>query len=379
MLGHRVDFKRITFLITDLDYGGAEVQVLRLVRHLKSRGWDVNLISILPPDAFEQPLREIGISVVSLLPSRTKLMGFVAVWKLLDILKTWNPGILVSFMYHANILGRIVGRLLGVPIIVSSIRNERYGGIWRDFVMRLTSPLDTLATTNSRIVAEKLLDRKIASEDKIRVVPNAIDVDLFLEKPQDETANLRADLGINESVFVWLTVGRLERQKGYPTLLRALAKVVANSRNLRLLVAGRGQLESELHLMVKKYGIEEYVDFLGLRLDIPELMSISDAFVLGSVWEGLPNAVAEASAAAKPIVCTNVGGIPELVLDGRTGFLVKPRDSEALALAMLRVMQMSKTLRTRMGERGREYITDNYASEKVLNQWERLLMDVDAL
>lgn len=370
--------KHVVFLITDLDYGGAEVQLIRLVIYLKSRGWNISLVSILPPKAFEEILRENEVSMTYLLPSVTKALGLMAMWRLVDILKNQTPTILVSFMYHANVLGRIAGRLSGVPFIISSIRNENYGGVFRDIIMRLTSSFDTFTMTNSKIVAQKLADRKMVSGNEVKVIPNAIDVNRFGNISQDEVKRIRTDLGISKSTFTWLTVGRLEQQKGYPTLLRACAKVATNTERLRLLIVGRGQMESELRRMVEELGIERYVNFLGLRLDVPELLSISDAFVLGSVWEGLPNAVAEASAAAKPIVCTNVGGIPELVLDGRTGFLVPPRDSEALATAMLRVMQMPKTLRTRMGERGREYITNNYASEKVLNQWERLLMALEA-
>ena len=122
-------------------------------------------------------------------------------------------------------------------------------------------------------------------------------------------------------------------------------------------------------------GISDRVVFLGLRRDIPSLLDAADGYVLSSVWEGLPNAVMEAMAAAKPVVATCVGGVPELVQEDETGFIAPPRNPEALAQAMEKMMALPKEKRLEMGEVGRAYIEANYSLEHVVDQWEALYME----
>ena len=148
----------VMFLITGLAYGGAETQLVNLATSLKKRGWEVRVVSMLPPQAFTEELKEAGIPLLTL-NMRRGVADPRAVFRLVKMLCEWRPQILTSFMFHANLLGRIAGRLAGVPIVVSSIRNENFGGSRRDRVLRMTDWMGEISTTNSNLAADKLVKR----------------------------------------------------------------------------------------------------------------------------------------------------------------------------------------------------------------------------
>jgi glycosyltransferase involved in cell wall biosynthesis len=181
-------------------------------------------------------------------------------------------------------------------------------------------------------------------------------------------------LGI-EDKFVWLAVGRFEEAKDYPNMLNAFAKVVLERNDSVLLIAGQGSLMEKAKRLVDELNITTHVYFLGVRKDIPALMNAADAYVMSSSWEGMPLVLLEASAIGLPIVTTDVGGNREIVIDGKSGFLVPPKNSEALAQAMLKMMDLPEELRKSMGQAGRKYIEENYSLEHVVDIWEELYIE----
>ena len=363
----------LVFLITGLDYGGAETQLVNLVTRLKERGWDVRVVSMLPPQTFTDELEQAGIPLATL-NMRRGVADPRAVFRLVKMLREWKPWILTSFMFHANLLGRIAGRLAGVPINISSVRTENMGGALRERVMRLTDWMGDITITNCRIVADSLTKQGVVPAERVCVIPNGLVLDKFVVTNSNKQ-EVRRDLGVAEEDFLWLAVGRLEEPKDYPNLLQAF-RIVVNKYEAQLYVAGQGSLTEDLERQAIKLGISDRVVFLGLRRDIPQLLQAADGFVLSSAWEGLPNTVMEAMAAAKPVVATSVGGVPELVQEGKTGYIVPPRNPEALALAMEKMMALSHEERCEMGKAGREHIEANYSLDRVVDQWEKLYMEL---
>ena len=364
----------IIFLITGLAYGGAETQLVNLAIRLKERGWDVRVVSMLPPQAFTEELKEAGIPLATL-NMRRGVADPRAVFRLVKILREWRPQILTSFMFHANLLGRLAGRLAGIPVNVSSIRNENFGGLWRDRIIRLTDWMGDVTTTNSKLAADNLIKRGVVPRERIRVIPNGLVLDKFTVKYSNRP-EFRQQLGVAEGDFLWLAVGRLEEQKDYPTLLQAFKALMQGGHKTQLRVAGQGPLLEDLRQQTVGLGIADYVVFLGLRRDIPLLLDAADGFVLSSAWEGLPNVVMEAMAATKPVVATSVGGVPELVQEGVNGYIVPPGDSEALAAAMVKMMTLPEAERRAMGRAGRAHIEANYSLERVVDQWEALYQEL---
>jgi glycosyltransferase involved in cell wall biosynthesis len=286
--------------------------------------------------------------------------------QLVALLRTWKPHLLTSFMYHANILGRLAGKWAGVPVIVSSIRSERNGSTARDWMMRFTNWMDDCCTANSERVADSFSRRRILPRTKLRVIPNGVDI-AALSAPDAERVRVRGELGLTPGEFLWLAIGRLLDQKDYPTLLQAFQPLA--SAPARLLIAGRGPLLHELLQQSEQLGIAEQVKFLGVRHDIAALLAAADGFVLSSAWEGMPNVVMEALAAATPVVATEVGGVPELVEAGQTGFLVPAGDPGALSAGMRLLMSLPEEQRRRMGMRGRDRMVAHYSLESMANRW----------
>jgi glycosyltransferase involved in cell wall biosynthesis len=203
------------------------------------------------------------------------------------------------------------------------------------------------------------------------MLPNGVDVEMWQPNLSVRT-RIRRELGLG-SEFLWLSVGRLEPVKDYPTLLRALA---LTPHDARLVIAGGGPLEGELVRMVAGMGLENRVRFLGFEPDVLRWMQAADGFVLSSVWEGLPMVLLEAAACALPAVATDIPGTREVMADGHSGWLTTPVDATALAGAMNRMIQLPPEERRAMGERARQGIIERYSLEAVLDRWEALYRDL---
>lgn len=367
---------KLVLLSTSLERGGAETQVFLMALGLKRRGWQIRVISMLPPRDFVGELVEEGISVDSLGMARG-IPDPRALWLLARILRGFRPDVLHAHMIHANLMARLVRVLAPVPAVVCTAHNTLEVG--RSFrtersthlAYRFTDFLCDLTTQVSQEGYKRFLEGKAAHPKKLRFVPNAVDTRVFAPNPHLRL-KLREELGIGGDAFVWLAVGRLEEAKDYPTLFRAFSRVLGEYPRARLLVAGQGSLEVELRRLVESLGLQATVRFLGLRRDVPALMNAADAFVMSSAWEGMPMVLLEAHAAGLPIVATNVGSIPDVVVSERTGFLVPPRDPAALAEAMRRLMGLPLKDRLKMGLEGREWVVSRYSLDVILDQWEAI-------
>jgi glycosyltransferase involved in cell wall biosynthesis len=369
----------VSLVITGLGRGGAETQLVALSRHLRSLDWPVEVISLLPPTRFVEErfvaeLRSSGIPIWS-----PGIGGPAAVvpgaWRLLRHLRARRPDVVCAFMFHANVLGAVLGRLAGVPVIVASIRNEHFGSRWREGLEAMAQRLSDVTVVNSTRVAASLRARRIVGATPCRVIPNAVDVARFTPDATVTRAVVRQQLGISAGTFLWLAVGSLEPQKDHATLLRAVATLRDRYPGLRLAVAGHGPLRDALGRLAEDLGLSDRVAWLGLRHDVPALLAACDAFVLASRWEGSPNALLEALVSGVPVVATAVGGVRDLVEDGRSGFLATPGDVAAVAGAMEQVLSLEPEARQQLGRRGRDAIRTRHDAPAVLEQWRTLLHD----
>jgi glycosyltransferase involved in cell wall biosynthesis len=282
---------------------------------------------------------------------------------------------LISFVYQANVLGRISGRLASVPTVVSSIRNEHFGGRTREAVLRGTDGLATVTTTNSTRAAKSLIDRRVVPANRLVVVPNGLDTSLY-RTDASRRATVRAAFGLRDDEFLWLSVGRLHDQKDHASLLRALARLTPLRPTLA--IAGDGPLRESLETLAAQLQIDPPIRFLGLRTDVPDLLRAADGLVLSSAWEGSPNVILEAMAAAVPVVATEVGGVPELVRTGETGVVVPPRNTYALAEAMRSLMTLPAAERQVLGARAREVVEREHSLDAMRTSWFATLERCDA-
>ena len=363
----------IALLATNLARGGAETQVALLAAGLRRRGWEVSVISLLKPPAFEQELASAGVPVFSLnmQPGVWNPLGLV---RLGIILRKLRPQILHSHMFHANLLARAVRLACPVPVLISTLHSvaESARGSEkvrpRDWLYRLTDPLADVTVAVSDAVAARHASVRAVSARRLRVIPNGVDTTLF-RPDAARRERMRQLLGLGQE-FTWLAVGRLMWKKGYTTLLRAFAGLGGGI----LLVAGAGPLDTELRRLAGDLGAD--VRFLGERQDVADLMSACDGFVHASLVEGLPLALLEAASSGMACVATDVGGVSEIIVHERTGYLVSPGVPEALGAAMSRLMSLSGEQRRKLGLAARDRVVARFETGVVLTEWEELYREL---
>jgi glycosyltransferase involved in cell wall biosynthesis len=366
--------KRLLLLSTAMSMGGgAEEQVFQLAYAFQSRGWDVLIVSMLPPGVMPASFSEKGIPLTHLdmRPGRPDPRGIL---RLAHLIRTFRPDVVHSHMTHANLLARAARLIAPFPVLVCTLHNLTMAGVRRDHTKffevahRMTDRLAERTTAICHAASDYYVRNRAVPARKMMTVPNGIECQRYAPNPAARK-RLREEMGIDTD-FVWLAVGRLELQKAYWTMLRAFAKLDP-ARNT-LLICGSGSMRDSLVALAAELGLGNRARFLGLRKDIPDLMSAADAFVLSSDMEGLPLVLLQASAAALPIVATNVSGNPEVVIEGVNGFLTPPGSPELFAQAMQRMAALPPAERLAMGRAGQARVQKLFQVEPVVDQWEQL-------
>ena len=300
------------------------------------------------------------------------------------LLREFRPDLVHSHCFHSNIFGRLL-RLFGPTrffdpsfVVLSTVHNVYEGGWGRMAAYRLTDGLSSRTVAVSHAAAERFIRLNAVPRGKCTVILNGIDVAGFVPSAE-RREKTRVEMGIaaGSETFIWLAVGRIAPAKDYPNLLRAFAAAVRTERSdAQLWVAGdaRGDQKTALQTLVKDLQIDAAVRWLGLRRDMPALFDAADALVSSSAWEGMPLAVGEAMAMAKPVVVTDVGGVLELV--GDAGAVVPAKNSRALANAMLETMQQSTESLAANGRTARERILRRFSIDATADTWEALYKEL---
>ena len=212
--------------------------------------------------------------------------------------------------------------------------------------------------------------------ERIVAIRNGIDVKRFDE--EIDSVAVRAELGIAPDDRVAILVGRFAARKGHSCAMRAAKLASARVRGFKMIFAGEGELESELRAEAEELGVSDHVLFVGFRRDIPRLLAASDVLLLPSEDECLPLVILEAMSSRLPVIATDIGGISEAVDDGRTGILVRPRDAEGLADAVVEVLDDREHGRA-MGLEGRRKVEAEFSlaacSAAVFDIYEELLSE----
>lgn len=363
---------KIILMLTSFTNGGVETQVSLIANGLKKIGWEVLVISLLSPDPPEkiEVLSQQGIKYLTLDMKRGRVSP-KDFFTFISMLRREMPDVLCTFMYHSNLLGRFSRLFVKVPVLVSSIRTEYFRNKRRELIFKLSNSLSDAIVVNSENVRKSLVSRKIIGLEKSLSIVNGVDIDYFNQNTLSREDAKRL-FNVDSKEFLWSAIGRIEAPKDYRLMLRAFALVVENKKRTRLMIAGRGSLLDEMNVLSSELGIEGAVTFLGDQKDCRNLLKASDALVMSSAWEGMPNAVMEAMASGVPVVSANVGGVSELVEDGVTGFLVNSRSSVVLAEAMLRLMNLSEVRRAEMSMCSREKILTEFNFTKLAENYNQL-------
>lgn len=232
-------------------------------------------------------------------------------------------------------------------------------------LLRVMSAIADTVTAVAEPVMEFLRDQVRIPPEKLRTIPNGVEVARF----QSARPIPRAALGWHDDDVVIGCVARLEPEKGHDVLLDAFRRLYDRNRHARLLFVGDGGERERLAATADALGLNGAARFLGVRHDVPELLATCDVVTLASTCEGLPLVLLEAMAACKPVVATQVGAVPEVVREGQTGLLVPPGDAAALAESLESLVRDEGT-RRRLGTQAYQLVQSDYSFDRTLEQYE---------
>ncbi|MBI3462066.1 MAG: glycosyltransferase [Planctomycetes bacterium] len=358
--------RRVLLVITDLDVGGAEKCCAQLATGLNRERWSPEVVCLSPPGAMVDRLMAAGVSVHTL-----GVRGYwqlpVAVVQLARLIGRIRPALVHTFLFHANVVGRLAAGLAGAVPVLASVRVAERRFRYHLIGENLTCRLSRRTVCVSEAVLRFTRSKSHVPASRLVFIPNGIAVDqVRLAIPVQ-----RSTLELPGDSVVALYVGRLDPQKGVDVLLQALRSAQTMVPPLHLVLVGTGPQHGQLVMLARELGIERHVRFVSWRDDVPSLLRAADFFVMPSRWEGMPNAVLEAMAAGLPVVATRTEGTAELVRNGETGLLVPVDDPAGLAHALV-VMASDRDQRLQWGARGQELARREFSLDRMIAQYDEL-------
>ena len=373
----------LTRIIGRLNIGGPAIQATLLAERLDPARYRTTLIAGTEDAGEGNYLALHGRSLPNLIHVAElgrEVRGsqdLVALRKLIALLRSMKPQVVHTHTAKAGTLGRLAAFVCRVPVVVHTYHGHVLHGYFppartRLFVVierALSRITDELVAVSPR-VRDDLLALGVGRAERFSVVPLGLDLDPFV-RAAARRGELKRELGLPPDTLVVGIVARLVPIKAHEIFLGAAREVAARRGDVRFLVVGDGERRAELERLAVAWGLERHVRFLGWRADLDRVYADSDVVALTSRNEGSPVALIEAMAAARAVVATGVGGVPDVVTDGETGCIVPRDDPSALAVALLKVLEDHEG-RQRMGRLARARVVGCYGAD-------RLIGDLDAL
>jgi len=367
---------RVAYCLDSFDVGGTELNAVRTIEHLDRSRFEVSFISLSGRGPLADRVRTAGVPIhVFRLENFFSLKGLRLARALARHLRAERIEILHAHDIYSNIFAVPVARMAGVPLVIAS-RRWWHAANRRIYLAlnRLTYRLAHRVLANADSVG-RLLEEEGVPSHRVAVVPNFVEGDAFVPPGAAQLQAWRATFGLPADAEVVGIVANLHAVKDHASLLRALPAILAARPRVRLVLVGDGAERTRLEETARELGVHEHVIFAGRQPSRPTLHWLFDVSVLCSTGEGFPNSVVEAMAAARPVVATRVGGIPDVVVDGVTGYLVPPSTPDALAKRIAQLLA-DPNLRSEMGTAGARRAREAFHASQVLARLESLYESV---
>ncbi len=378
---------RIVNIITRLELGGPPILVIDILQRLNKKRFESSIVTGITIDnrydmigfARDKDIRVF--TMPSLVRNVHPLKDVISLIKLALFLKKEKYDIIHCHTSKGGFIGRLAAKLAGARIIIYSPHGDIFEGYFcklvtdffvllEKFAARFTDKIINL----SKIEIERFLEHGIGTKQQLKHIYNGIDIKYY-ERTTASNLKKREEFSLSKDDFVCATVGRLVPVKGHTYLIKAIQKVVNVIPKAKFLFVGDGELKSELSEEIKSLGLQENIFLLGARRDIATILSSVDIFLLPSINEGFGMVLIEAMAAKKPVIATNVGGIPEIVIDGKTGILVPPKNTEGFSSAIIKLYN-NPELSRRMGLAGYRRAKNIFNIETTVRELENLYSEL---
>ena len=359
-------------------WAGAEVQLLSLMRYLARLPEFECSVILFNEGRLAEELRKLPVSLTVISEETFSPMGIA--YRLAKALLKIRPDVVHTHKYKDSFIGTLVARSLGIPYVVRIVHGlpEPFMGL-RNAKMVAYTAADRLMTGwfVDRVVAvssdiEKVLIGMYGS-NRVSCIHNGIDLEAVRVTTSREA--FRRKWQIPEDAVVIGTVGRLVPVKGHAILLDATRILQASIGNVALVLVGDGPLRKDLEANAKRLGLEKSVIFAGQQDQSYDFMNMMDVFVLPSLHEGIPMVVLEALALQRPVVATRVGGIPEVIEHGQTGFLAEPSDASSLARLLQRLVE-DLPMAVSIGKAGRTRVEEKFTARTMAGKTAELYEQV---
>lgn len=355
---------KILFVTTGLGLGGAERQVCDLADRLVAAGNEV-AIAYMVDGISVRPANE-KVELISLHCRKTPWGLAQGFFRLRRIIRQIKPDVVHSHMVHANILTRLARIGCRMPRLICTAHNTNEGGkIWM-LAYRWTDALADISTNVSQEAVKVFEEKGAVPPGRMVALYNGIDVEQFAGN-SSQRQSLREQMGIGPQDRLLLALGRLVHAKGHDILIEVFARMAAENDTLKLWIAGEGELRQALQQQINTAGLQEKIQLLGARSDVPALLNAADVFVLPSRFEGFGLVVAEAMACAKPVVATDAGGVAEVM--GGHGWLIPVEAPEPLRAAIAQALALTPEQLAENGAQARQHIVDNFGIDAALQRW----------
>lgn len=361
--------KTIFHLITGLDVGGAEKMLLKILPLLQNN-FNNHVICIKGYGEIGRELQEKGIKVHYLNLKNIFDLGLII--KFQSLIKKYQPDLLVTYLIHADLFGRIFGKLFGIKKIICSVRVKPLNEIkyFPLFILDgLTSFLVNHYHFNSQTVANFYKKYFFLSSKKITVIPNGLELDKYDIKIDINKKKKELGLPINKKIVG--CVAKLRKQKGHKYLLKAFQQVQKELKDVILVLVGNGEEIDNLKKLAKDLEIDKNTYFLGDRNDIPEILKTFDVFVLPTLAEGMSNAIMEAMASEVPVITTDIKENQELIKDNESGIVISLKNSKNLHEKILQILK-DNNKRHSITYKAKQFIKNNFDIKTNILNWNKL-------
>jgi glycosyltransferase involved in cell wall biosynthesis len=326
---------RILQIVDGFRMGGAENKLRELIERLDHGKYEIMLVNVGPTGPLQAAFERLGIEMFNF--PRRFAFDPLPFLKLYRLMRQRRIDIVQTTLFWADFVGAPAAKLAGVPVILSweTVSHEGdpyHNNFQRRNGYRLAMKYADRIIAVSREVKESLIRRRGIPEEKIQVIYYGVDLEQFHPNGRDSVLAKRREINVRPEEFLIGIVARLEPWKGHRYFIEAFAEVAPRFPHARVILIGDGSLRSELESMTRQKKLQERISFLGVRNDVAQLVNCLDLFVLPSLpGEGLPNVLLEAMACGKPVIATQVGGVPELVYNNQNGYLAPPGNAKALS------------------------------------------------
>ena len=363
---NRIHVVQVTY---GMGIGGMERVIMDLCRYVDPKRFKFTIVCTSVRGALADQMEAEGVQVI-FCKNQSRPAKYFRALELAKIFTRLKPDIIHTHHTTAFFHGSIGAKIARCPILINTDHCKDYKTVPRRWLLleRAVSKLADHVVAVSNHTRDELIQYEGIKPEKISVIYNGINIKRTRDQGVMEICN---EFGISTEDIVIGTVARLEYQKGIDLLLETVPYVISQNPKVKFLIVGGGALEQTLRKQVHRLNISDNVIFTGWRSDAVDLIELFDCFVSTSNFEGMPMVLLEAMAQSKPIVAMSVGGIPEVVLDGDSGYLLHSRDPKELGLLLTNVIK-NQGLRKSMGSKAKERYDAYFTAEVMANAYENL-------